>query len=88
MGTGGNKERDETMATLIDGRVNLTEICEQAQWHRATAIDGVMAAGIGRRDAEAFVSTAFAEYAILHGGTADDPDSFLTDEQWDRLSEV
>ncbi|MBK7406409.1 MAG: hypothetical protein IPJ41_17855 [Phycisphaerales bacterium] len=71
----------------IDGTVNLTAICLESEWHLATAIDGLIAAGLSREDAGAFANFAFADDASARGGCIyGKPEDYLTDEQWDRLA--
>jgi hypothetical protein len=65
----------------IDGRVDLTKACADADWHLATAIENLQAQGIGREDAEAFANFRFT---VASGEDAQD---MLTEEQDARLSE-
>ena len=75
------------MTTWKADEIDITAICEAANWHLATAIDGAMAAGFSRTDAAAFVDFVFNEQAIEGRGTVDQAsEDFVTPEQWDRLS--
>ncbi len=67
---------------MIDGRISLTDACRDSRWHRATAIDRLMAQGIGRDDAEAFVAFRFALASKTDWKRAED---HLSDEQYERL---
>lgn len=72
---------------MIDGQVNLTQIATESDWHLASTIDGLMAAGLGRADAEAFADFAFADRA----GERNAQDCLGADfdaceDRWDRLS--
>ena len=66
----------------IDGKVDLTQACTDAQWHLATAIDNLIAHGIDRADAEAFAAFRFNEAATVKNGRSE---NLVTDEQWERL---
>lgn len=68
---------------FIDGRIDLTGVCEDAGWHLATATEALRGLGLDWRDAEAFADFAFAEKALVKDGSADFP---LSDEQEARLS--
>ena len=77
------------MTWMIDGTINLTEVCERAEWHLGTAIDGLVAKGMTRQDAEAFADLAFTDHAVESGGSADHrAEDAVTCAQWDRLSLV
>ena len=60
------------------GDVDITRLCEDAEWHLATAYDAAKAAGLD----EAFVDFVFSDKA-----ENDDVDAgeLVTDEQWDAL---
>ena len=49
------------MATVIDGRINLTAVCRAAEYHHLTCIERLVRLGVARRQAEAFVQYAGAE---------------------------
>lgn len=75
------------MTWKIDNKINLTQICNSADWHLQSIIDALAEAGLDRRDAECFAAFASAAYAMEFGGACDgDPRDELTDDQWDRLS--
>lgn len=70
----------------IDGHINLSKVCTDADWHYATVIERLEIAGLDRSDAEAYAGFAFAEHA---GRGADrKPADCVTDEQYDRLTIV
>ena len=67
--------------------IDVTAICEEAEWHQATAIDLGIAAGFERVDAEAFVEFVFNEAALEENRPTDGPsEDLVTEEQYDRLS--
>jgi len=71
----------------IDSRINLTAICEDAQWHRLSIIDELVASKLERKDAEAFADFAICEMVQAGGGISDHrPEDEVTDEQWERLT--
>ena len=72
-----------TTSWIIDHSVDLTETCEKANWHRTTAIDALMATGITRADAEAFVEFAFTEKAKVADCR---PEDCVSDEQYERIT--
>lgn len=69
---------------IIDGEINLTGICESAEWHRLTAIEE-LSKQLPRSDAEAFVDLAFADAAQDSDVRAQD---CVNDAQWERLTIV
>lgn len=76
-----------TSTWKIDGSINLTKICEAANWHHASCIDGLIAAGLSRDDATAFARFAGNDYCAARGGRVDCPaQDELSESQWDRLS--
>lgn len=74
------------MDWMLDEKINLYQICNQAKWNRHNAIEALTRTGVEKTDATAFIDFAFNEYAIENGGFVD-VNSFdlLTDEQWDRV---
>ena len=68
---------------VIDATIDLTQICENAAWHLATAIDALVASGLSRQDAEAFAGFAFREHAKVGDGK---PEDFIDDAQYERLT--
>lgn len=62
--------------------VELTALCERAEWHLATVIDALQAAGLDRDEAEAYAQFAFADRAQVPGDWAEE---YLSDAQWNRL---
>ena len=77
------------MQWVADGTVNITAVCEMAEWHLATAIDALAAKGLTRPDAEAFADLAFTDHATECGGRTDHKaEDAVTDAQWDRLSVI
>lgn len=74
------------MHRTIDEKIDLTQICKDADWHHATVIDALIASGLDKQDASAFVEFIFAEAAIENGGkTETEPEECVTDDQWNRL---
>lgn len=73
---------------LIDGRIDLRKVCSEADWHHATCVDLLVAAGIAANDAAAFADFAINEHAIECDGKVDtySSDELLTADQDDRLS--
>ena len=67
----------------LDGHIDLDDVCEQAGWHRATAISILQDKGIAAQDAIAFVAFTFADRAEVCDEPAGD---LLTAAQWDRLT--
>ena len=53
------------MNWMIDGEINLTEICEREGWHRLSVVDALEAQGIGRGDAQEFTEFAFNNMATI-----------------------
>lgn len=71
---------------MADG-ISLDDICEDANWHLASAIRAARTAGFNDADAPAFVAFAFNEAAIHNGGTTDcESQSLLSDDQFRRLT--
>jgi hypothetical protein len=82
--SGGRRHKGETtMNWIIDATIDLTQICENAAWHLATAIDALVASGLSRQDAEAFAGFAFREHAKVGDGK---PEDFIDDAQYERLT--
>ena len=73
----------KTYNFIIDARIDLCEICEDSKWHRATAIDAMIAQGLLLADAEAFASFRFADKAEC--ADVDDPADHLSTSQYERL---
>lgn len=71
------------MDWLIDRRVELGTICQQAGFHVNTVIGNLQMEGLSRGDAEAFARFIFADYAQRQDRPARD---CLTEAQWKRLS--
>lgn len=68
---------------IIDGTINLTAICTAADWNSASIIDGLVAAGLTRSDAEAFADFACADHATRSDRT---PEECVSDEQYERIT--
>lgn len=66
----------------IDGKINLTSIAIENQWHLASVVDALEKTGVTHQDAIAFANFIFSE-AEQRGESSSD---FLTEEQWSRLS--
>lgn len=71
-----------TSKWIVDGSINVTDICEAANWHLATVHDRLIAAGLNREDAEAFAAFVFEDMAVVKAGR---PEDLVTDEQYERL---
>ena len=68
---------------IVDGTINLSTVCADANWHRLTVIDELVAKGVARADAAAFVDFIFCD----HANVADDnPDDVVTEAQYERLT--
>jgi hypothetical protein len=67
---------------MIDTSIDLTDVCQRAEWHLATAVSMLTARGLTRDDAEAFTAFQFAEVATRGDNSAD----CVSDAQWDRLT--
>ena len=65
----------------MSNRINLTAICERANWHLSTTI-GELQKTLSHDDAEAFACFAFADFASYSDTPAED---HVDDAQWDRL---
>lgn len=78
------KARTETRTKqwMVDGTVAVEAICEEEDWHLATVIRRLQAAGLSRDDAEVFAQFVFDD----HSTTGLRPEDELTEEQWARLS--
>jgi len=72
-------ERAESF--VVDGTINITEVCQAADWHLATAIEDLLAAGMTHDDAE-----AYANYRFALAAAEPDADRYLSDEQFERVT--
>ena len=66
---------------MIDGKVNLTDACRNADWNELPAVKALVGQGIYRYDAEGFVRFLFA---VALG--EDHPTYHLSSGLWQRLS--
>lgn len=73
---------------ILDNKINLDKICEDAGWHLASSIQALVDKGIDRRDADCFINFTFNEDAIMRGGKVDtvSSDDYLDDDQIERLT--
>ncbi|MBU1249471.1 MAG: hypothetical protein KKB70_12275 [Proteobacteria bacterium] len=71
------------MPYFLDGKIDLDQICKDADWHLATAVDRLKELGFSRAEAEAFAEFAFNEHAQVTDLASED---LVTDEQWARIS--
>ena len=71
---------------IIDGNINLCAVAVESNWHLATIIEKLTAAGLTRGDAEAFADFICNEYACLNGTSDHDSEECVNDAQYDRLS--
>ena len=75
------------MKWILDGTIDLTEICENSEAHHLTIIEALEARGLDRKEAQDFASFIGNEYCVERGGVVDcKSEDYLTDEQWERLS--
>ena len=72
------------IAWIIDGSINLTDICSQSGWHLSTAVRNLTQKGIPYREAECFVAFAFNNSAFVNDG--EESREYLLPGQWRRLS--
>lgn len=70
---------------ILDGKIDLSAICAESNWHRLTAIERLTGMeGVGnRREAETFIDFVFCDKA-----TDERPEDHVTDEQYERLSVI
>jgi len=66
---------------IVDDKINLSVLCEEAGWHLATTVDRLAGEGLSHQDAEAFADFAFADEA----GDGDEQD-YVTDDQYERIT--
>ncbi len=68
---------------MLDGKINLTQICEKEEWHLASVVAALRGEGVPVTDAEAFAGFVFCDEATI---SDDRPEDHVTDEQYDRLT--
>lgn len=73
------------MRWILDDTIDLTQICEDANWVLAVVVEALVGLHIDPPDIDAFTHHVFAIHA---NGPGFDPARKLTEEQWDRLKYV
>lgn len=80
---------------LVDGKIDMCAICQDAEWHQAKSIQAAIAAGLMPSDAAAYVAAYFELAAETHDqvqGVRGPRDmrfeDHLSDAQWERLQLV
>lgn len=73
------------MIWMLDDSIELEKVAAEAEWHRATMIERLIAEGLSREDADSYTAFVFADRAKVADAP---PEFFVTDDQWDRLTLV